>query len=552
MERLSNIIRTTQRRQSGETRSFQHTAQEQKGQPGQRGQTEQPGQQRQPAQRPARTSLPEQTGHMGPNTRLPRVYHARNIPGASNPATPRSPRALPPHPRDEQEEGWEDAPPIPARQAARSTASFQRSSYAEPETRYTRQPANGDYYQPDTRVSIVPADVQEEWEDGEDGTGEMRYGDWEGEDEYAPPTRARGREREEDAVESGEVVNRGATRTGRVYGERDTVLPPRELYRVPGPTPKTHVTRNLRDARLPVPAVPTATPQLPAPQAGAREVRPEARRPQHPTQPLKPQQSTRVNETPQKPARVQKPVPARQEVVGIYSPQVPAVICPVCKGAGFLRSDVPFGHPNFGKPVACECKEKERKARRRLQLQEMSNLNAFSDKSFENFNPRVAGMLEAYKIAAEFARNPDGWLMLIGPNGCGKTHLAAAIANQSLEDGALVLFATVPDLLDHLRAAFAPSATEVFDQLFARMREAEVLVLDDLGAQQSSPWANEKLFQLLNYRYNLRFPTVITANPKGLQAIDERIRSRLSDASLVTTMKIDRAMDYRPHNPRRD
>jgi len=230
----------------------------------------------------------------------------------------------------------------------------------------------------------------------------------------------------------------------------------------------------------------------------------------------------------------------------------PVSLCPICKGAGYLRADVPYGHPSFGKPIACECKEAERKEKRRRQLQEMSNLGAFYDKGFQNFNPRVPGLQQAFEAAYEFAQNPNGWLLMIGPNGCGKTHLAAAIANQSLDDGALVLFATVPDLLDHLRAAFAPNSTEVYDQLFARMREAEVLVLDDLGAQQSSSWANEKLFQLLNYRYNFRFPTVITANSRGLLGIDERIRSRLTDVSLVTSVILDRARDYRPHNPRRD
>ncbi|MEO7018884.1 MAG: ATP-binding protein, partial [Ktedonobacteraceae bacterium] len=137
---------------------------------------------------------------------------------------------------------------------------------------------------------------------------------------------------------------------------------------------------------------------------------------------------------------------------------------------------------------------------------------------------------------------------LVGPNGCGKTHLAAAIANACLEAGAVVLFATVPDLLDHLRATFAPTSHEAYDQLFALMREAEILVLDDLGTQQCSPWANEKLFQLLNHRYNSSFPTVITTNPAGLRATDERIRSRLSDSSLVTALNLEQARDYRPHS----
>jgi DNA replication protein DnaC len=84
------------------------------------------------------------------------------------------------------------------------------------------------------------------------------------------------------------------------------------------------------------------------------------------------------------------------------------------------------------------------------------------------------------------------------------------------------------------------------------MREAELLVLDDLGSEQNSSWASEKLFQLLNYRYNSRFPTVITTNNLRLQSVDERIRSRLMDKSLVTEVIMDKAHDYRPHNPRRE
>ena len=127
----------------------------------------------------------------------------------------------------------------------------------------------------------------------------------------------------------------------------------------------------------------------------------------------------------------------------------------------------------------------------------------------------------------------------------------AAIANQNLRAGAVVLFTVVPDLLAHLRATFSSSSTEPYDQRFAKMREAELLVLDDLGSHQSSPWANEKLFQLLNYRYNSHYPTVITANKQGLIGIDERILSRISDTALVTRVIINGAIDFRPHNPRR-
>ena len=220
-------------------------------------------------------------------------------------------------------------------------------------------------------------------------------------------------------------------------------------------------------------------------------------------------------------------------------------VCSICKGAGFLRRNVPFGHADFGKLVACRCKEQELKSKRRQQLAELSNLRIFAEKRFETFHSEVPGLQEAFQMVGEFAATPTGWLVLVGPNGCGKTHLAAALANACLENGAVVLFSTVPDLLDYLRATFAPTSDATYDQLFALMREAEMLVLDDLGTQQSSPWANEKLFQLLNHRYNAGLPTVITANPEGLRATDARIRSRLSDVRLVTTLTLEQAHDYR-------
>ncbi len=283
---------------------------------------------------------------------------------------------------------------------------------------------------------------------------------------------------------------------------------------------------------------------------------------EYPERPL-PEAPRQAREYPERPPvqeapRQQRYVPAvREPMLPYVLPATPAPIsqksvCPKCRGAGYLRANVPFGHPNFGRPIPCECKEIERKDKRRQQLRDISNLDAFRDRTFRTFNSRVPGVQEAYEVSHDYAQEPEGWLLLVGPNGCGKTHLAAAIANQCLEDGAVVLFQVVPDLLDHLRAAFAPNATEVFDQLFSKMREAEVLILDDLGSQQSSPWANEKLFQLLNYRYNMGMPTVITANPKGLQGVDERIRSRLMDVSLVAQVNFERARDYRPHHPRHD
>ena len=403
-----------------------------------------------------------------------------------------------------------------------------------------------DYY---TAYPVMPpADVQEDWEDDAES---MRYGDWETE---ASNDLHRFSPTDAGVTYAAPVAPQDASWSAARVLPRQQVSSPltvRELSEraIRGPEPRSPLTRNLREARI------TQVQAPPIPQAPTQEVQGYHRN----TQPLNPRKMAGMNQhIPQDVPHPAHPAqqPAHQANVRNQTthPAPPSSYgpCPICKGAGYLRAEVPYGHPNFGKPIACECKEAERAEKRRLQLRTMSNLDAFSDKSFRNFNPRVPGVQEAFEVAQAYAYNPDGWLVLIGRNGCGKTHLAAAIANQHLVQGSLVLFATVPDLLDHLRATFAPTSPVVYDQLFSSMREAELLVLDDLGSEQNSPWASEKLFQLLNYRYNSRFPTVITTNSMRLQTVDERIRSRLMDRSLVIEVTMDRAQDYRPHNPRRE
>jgi DNA replication protein DnaC len=171
--------------------------------------------------------------------------------------------------------------------------------------------------------------------------------------------------------------------------------------------------------------------------------------------------------------------------------------------------------------------------------------------TFDTFDPRGHALrgkqresLEsAFQSARRWAEAPDGWLVLLGQTGCGKTHLAAAIAGYRLDAGDAVCFANVPDLLDELRATFAPGAPERFDAAFARLREVPVLVLDDLGAQQSSAWAEEKLYQVLNHRHLGRLPTVITTNCE-LSKMEARVASRLADLQVSTVHEIT-APDYR-------
>ncbi|NIO71917.1 MAG: ATP-binding protein, partial [Anaerolineae bacterium] len=98
----------------------------------------------------------------------------------------------------------------------------------------------------------------------------------------------------------------------------------------------------------------------------------------------------------------------------------------------------------------------------------------------------------------------------------------------------------VPDLLDHLRATFSPNSLISYDKRFEEVRTAPLLVLDDLGTESATPWAREKLFQLFNYRYNARLPTVITMqnSVEELEETNPRLSSRMLDISRCTVFAI--------------
>ncbi len=153
----------------------------------------------------------------------------------------------------------------------------------------------------------------------------------------------------------------------------------------------------------------------------------------------------------------------------------------------------------------------------------------------------------AYRLAFDFAKNPEGWLVFMGETGCGKTHLAAAIVNYRYEIGKPALFAVVPDFLDHLRSTFNPESKVSYDKLFESVKTAPLLVLDDFGEQSTNPWVKEKLYQLINFRYNSRLPTVITTRlslDEIMSEVDSSISSRLVDRKVSVTFAII-APDFR-------
>jgi DNA replication protein DnaC len=171
--------------------------------------------------------------------------------------------------------------------------------------------------------------------------------------------------------------------------------------------------------------------------------------------------------------------------------------------------------------------------------------------TFQNFDwhrvnllPKQRQSLEfVYRQVLEYAKSPESWIVLQGVTGCGKTHLAAAIVNYRYQAGKSALFIVVPEFLDHLRSTFSPESKVSYDKLFESVKTTPLLVLDDFGEQETTPWAQEKLYQVINYRYNAQLPTVITTRC-SLDDIDSRISSRFVDRKLSMPYNID-VPDYR-------
>jgi len=131
-------------------------------------------------------------------------------------------------------------------------------------------------------------------------------------------------------------------------------------------------------------------------------------------------------------------------------PQLEQPTCPKCNGMGFLRYDVPYGDPNFGKLMSCGCKTQEIAASRANKFREMSHLGPLQQKRFENFDLRRGS--SAYsrdalqiglRVAQEYAANPQGWLVLTGPSGTGKSTLLNLICGVvSADEGAVEVLGT--------------------------------------------------------------------------------------------------------------
>ncbi len=215
--------------------------------------------------------------------------------------------------------------------------------------------------------------------------------------------------------------------------------------------------------------------------------------------------------------------------------------CPACSGTGFRIVEQGGGTTAA---VPCECGVAGRSARL---LRAAGIPRRYEHCSLADFEIHDPSHQAALQVAREWVeRWPDRvehGLLFLGEPGTGKTHLAVGIARALIEEkGARVVFREQRQLLKELQATFDSGSARSEWDVLAPVLEAEVLVLDDLGAGRTTPWARDVMHDLIAHRYNERLPILMTSNRPTGEERDPRapadplegmtLRDRLGEAMM--------------------
>jgi DNA replication protein DnaC len=222
--------------------------------------------------------------------------------------------------------------------------------------------------------------------------------------------------------------------------------------------------------------------------------------------------------------------------------------CPYCRGIGYLRTDLPVGHPNFGKLDPCVC-HKSKRAPRTMQISEVTP--GGQHLRLADIQVRaLPGTAQTRAVLEEFIKDPTYMVTIWGPPGNGKTMALRATANELIAGGVQAEYVTLFDLIRDIKKAFHRGQDVVDEDAYDRLVHYErvvVLVVDELDKVHVTDWVQELLTGLIDKRYRLAENgtggTLIAMNGDPAQ-LEPWLASRLADGRNVIVHNDD--PDLRP------
>src|SRR5215475_42675 len=234
-------------------------------------------------------------------------------------------------------------------------------------------------------------------------------------------------------------------------------------------------------------------------------------------------------------------------------------VCPVCGGSGLIEEISPKG---LWVSRACECQQMEREQNRVGAARIPQRYRDCTLDDYEIYNTADRSLGRALQAARSFVEaypvdTAGKGLLFTGSVGVGKTHLAVGVLRRLVQErGVRGLFCDYRELLKNIQNSYNPQVATTELELLKPVFAAEVLVLDDLGAQKPNEWVWDTVALILNTRYNDKQTTIITTNYADLPAaagaqtdveraareqtlgdrIGDRMRSRLSEMCVQIEM----------------
>ena len=228
-------------------------------------------------------------------------------------------------------------------------------------------------------------------------------------------------------------------------------------------------------------------------------------------------------------------------------------VCELCNGTGWESVE--------GKGVRlCKCRLSERRAQLltaarippRYEACSLDNYHPQGTAPSANFLSQAYALRDSKHLVDEYP-NIDIGLLFLGPCGVGKTHLASAIVRTLVKQkGVSCLFYDFRDLLKEIQDSYNPVSQVSELRVLAPVYDADVLVLDELGASKPTEWVRDTMTQIINTRYNNKKATIFTSNyldepstPGDESLVDRvgmRLRSRLHEMCKMVVIQGD---DYR-------